>query len=115
MKIRDVINFDRDNLSVPGPSLSAPGPRMNRDQGKRMATGGQALHRVRQSHQPARLQDTPVDVDPTDGVKSELPPALDPGLTSMAPISTPHRRDLDFIKGQLALLPVPSLFVFEFV
>ena len=101
MKIRDVINFDRDNLS-------ASGPRMSRDQGKRMATGGQALYRVRQSQQPAPLQDTPVDVDPTDGVKSKLPVALDPGLTSMAPISTPHRRDLDFIKGQLALLPARS-------
>jgi|SRR5690349_4266566 hypothetical protein len=101
MRIQDVINFDRDNLSVPG-------PKMNRDQAKRMPTGGQALYRVRQSEQPVTLQDTPVDVDPTDGVKSELPLALDPGLTSMAPISTPHRRDLDFIKGQLALLPARS-------
>src|SRR6266566_2970515 len=101
MKIRDVINFDRDNLS-------APGPRMNRDQGKRMATGGQARYRVCQSHQPAPLQDTPADVDPTDGVKSELPPALDPSLTSMAPISTPHRRDLDLIKQRLARLPAQT-------
>jgi hypothetical protein len=101
MKIRDVINFDRGNLF-------APGPGMNRDQGKRMVTGGQALYRVRQSEQPVTLQDTPADVDPTDGAKSELPPALDPGLSSMAPISTPHRRDLDFIKGQLALLPARS-------
>jgi hypothetical protein len=101
MKIRDVINFDRGNLS-------APDPTKNRDPWKRMATGGQALYRVRQSQQPAPLQDSPADVDPTDGAKSELPPALDPGLTSMAPISTPHRRDLDFIKGQLALLPARS-------
>ena len=101
MKIRDVINFDRGNLS-------APDPRMKRDPGKRIATGGQALYRVRQSHRPAPLQDTRADMDPTDGVKSELPAALDPGLTSMAPISTPHRRDLDFIKGQLALLPARS-------
>jgi hypothetical protein len=101
MKIRDVINFDPGNLS-------APDPTKNRDPGKRMATGGQALYRVRQCPQPAPLQDTPADVDPTDAAKSELPPALDPGLTSMAPISTPHRRDLDFIKGQLALLPARS-------
>jgi hypothetical protein len=101
MKIRDVINFDRDNLS-------ASGPRMNRDQGKRMATDGQALYRVRQSHQPVPLQDTPADVDPIDGVKSDLPPALNPSLTSLASIPTAHRRDLDFIKGQLARLPAQS-------
>jgi hypothetical protein len=101
MKIRDVINFDRENLS-------ASGPRINGDQGKQMATGGQALNRVRQSQQPMPLQDTPADVDPIDGVQSDLPPALNPSLTSMAQLSTPHRRDLDFIKGQLARLPARS-------
>jgi hypothetical protein len=101
MKIRDVINFDRDNLS-------ASGPRITRDQWKPIATGGQALRRVRQSQQPAPLQDTPVDVDPIDGVQSGLPPALNPCLTSMAPISTPHRRDLDLIKQRLARLPAQT-------
>ena len=94
MKIRDVINFDSDNLSASGPGIT-------RDQGKQMATGGQALNRVRLSQQPMPLQDTPADVDPIDGLQSNLPPALNPSVTSVAQLSTPHRRDLDFIKGQL--------------
>jgi hypothetical protein len=48
------------------------------------------------------------DADPNDGVTGDVPVALDPPPISLAPISTPHTRDLDFIKAQIARLPRPT-------
>jgi hypothetical protein len=45
------------------------------------------------------------NADRDDGINGDLPPALDQSPTSLAPISTPHRPDLDFIKAQIAQLP----------
>jgi hypothetical protein len=98
MKIRDVITFDRDHLSALNPR--------NQNQRKRIATNSQALTRNPQFQNAAPLQDFPAHADPIDGVQSRLLPAQNPSLTALSSVSTAHRRDLDFIKAQLArLLP----------
>jgi len=100
MKIRDVITFDRDHLSASDPR--------NRHPGKWMATNGQTLNRSPQFQRPAPLQDIPADTDRIDGVQTDIPPALNPSLTTRSSIPAADRRDLDFIKAQLARLPPQS-------
>lgn len=50
-------------------------------------------------------QDIFPDADPNRGVTDNLSLAPDPSPTSPVTISPAHRRDLDFIKSQLARLP----------
>jgi hypothetical protein len=50
-------------------------------------------------------QDIFPDADPNHGVTDDLSLAPDPSPTSPVTISPAHRRDLDFIKSQLARLP----------
>jgi len=50
-------------------------------------------------------QDIFPDADPNHDVTDDLSLALHPPSTSPVTISPAHRRDLDFIKGQLARLP----------
>lgn len=50
-------------------------------------------------------QDIFPDADPNHDVTDDTSFALDPPSTSPVTISPAHRRDLDFIKGQLARLP----------
>jgi hypothetical protein len=51
------------------------------------------------------LQDIFPDAEPNHGVTDDLSLATDPSPTSPMTISPAHRRDLDFIKSQLARLP----------
>lgn len=97
MKIRDVITFDREHLFA----LNS----RNRNQGKRMATNSQAPIRSPQFQNAAPLQDFAAHADPIDGVQSGVLPAQNPSLMALSSIPTAHRRDLDFIKAQLARLP----------
>ena len=97
MKIRDVLKVEGKDL--PGAVRSA------------------GADRTRTMLAPVGLQDRIVhpgshdilpDADPTDGMTGDIPVALDPPPISLAPISTPHTRDLDFIKAQIARLPRPT-------
>jgi hypothetical protein len=65
----------------------------------------QAPNRMAGRRERLGSHDTLPDVDPNDGVSADIPAALDPPPISLAPISTPHTRDLDFIKAQMARLP----------
>jgi len=65
----------------------------------------QAPSRIAPRRERLASQDLFVTADPDDEITGDLPPALDPSRTSLAPLSTPHTRDLDFIKRQMARLP----------
>jgi hypothetical protein len=65
----------------------------------------QAPNRIAGRRQRLWSHDILPDADSNDGVTGDMPVALDPPPISLAPISTPHTRDLDFIKAQIARLP----------
>jgi hypothetical protein len=94
MRIRDVLKLKEPDLPAGARSVAA-----NRT--GTMLAPFQAPNRI------VRLgsQDVFPDADPNDEMTGDLSPALDPSPTSLAPLSTPHTRDLDFIKGQIARLP----------
>ena len=68
----------------------------------------QARNRIAGRQERLGSHDILPDADPNDGVTGDVPVALDPPPISLAPISTPHTRDLDFIKAQIARLPRPT-------
>jgi hypothetical protein len=74
------------------------------DRAQTTITPVQARNRIARQ-EPLWSQDISSDADPNDRVTGDLSTAPDPPLTSIAPISTPHTRDLDFIKAQIARLP----------
>lgn len=45
------------------------------------------------------------DAEASNGKSDDIPPALDRSPTSFPMVPTPHTRDLDFIKAQIARLP----------
>ena len=100
MKVQELLRVKQRFLPGDGPispdrtpSIIAPVQAPNRIAGRRERLG---------SH------DILPNADPNDGVTGDIPVALDPPPTSLAPISTPHTRDLDFIKAQIARLPRPT-------
>jgi hypothetical protein len=92
MKVREVVQLTRPNLPGTARSVAA-------DQTPRTAVPV----RIVGQQKPLGLEDIFAVADPTDGVTGELPPALD--LSRMRVPTTPHSRDLDFIKAQIARLP----------
>jgi hypothetical protein len=64
----------------------------------------QAPSRIAPRRERLASEDIFVTADPDDEITGDLPPALD-SPTSLAPLSTPHTRDIDFIKRQMARLP----------
>jgi hypothetical protein len=91
MKVRELLKFTDRNLP--------------RDRFARVVDPAQVPNRIGTRHGPAVPQDIFPDADPTDGMVCGLPPAVDQSPTSLAPISTPNRPDLDFIKAQIVRLP----------
>src|SRR5690349_5134953 len=97
MKIREVLKFRDQDLSGAVPSAAADRTRT-------------ILAPV---HPPNRiirigLHDFVPGAEPDDAMTDDLLLAPDPSPTSPMTISPAHRRDLDFIKRQLARLPRPS-------
>jgi hypothetical protein len=95
MKIRDVLKLKGQDL---------PGTvRLAADRTRKMLAPLQPPNRIvgLGSH------DTIPDAVPNDGVTDDLSLAADPSATSPMTISPAHRRDLDFIKAQIARLPRP--------
>jgi hypothetical protein len=93
MKIRDVLKLKGQNL--PGTVRSAA------DRTRTMLAPVQPPNRI----VGLGLHDTIPDAVPDDGVTDDLAVAADLSATSPMTISPAHRRDLNFIKGQIARLP----------
>jgi hypothetical protein len=94
MKIQELLKLKERSLPGGARSVAA-------DHSLTAVTPVQAPNRI------ARLgsQDVIPEPDLDQGATDDLSFALDSPLTSLAPISTPHTRDLDFIKAQIARLP----------
>jgi hypothetical protein len=56
-------------------------------------------------HEQLPSRDVFPDAERDDCMTGDVPPALDSLPTSLPHIATPHTRDLDFIKAQIARLP----------
>jgi hypothetical protein len=93
MRIRDVLKPKELYLPSGGRSVAA-----NRT--RTMAAPVQAPSRIARRRERLASQDIFVTADPNDEMTGDLPPALNPSPTSLAPLSTPHTRDLDFIKAK---------------
>ena len=98
MRIRELLKLKEPYLPRGIRSVAA-----NRT--RTMAVPVQAPSRIAPRRERLASQDIFVTADPNDEITGDLPPALDPSRTSLAPLSTPHTRDVDFIKSQMARLP----------
>jgi hypothetical protein len=98
MKIREVLKLTKPYLPGGARSVAA-------DRTQTMVAQVQAPNRIARRRERLPAQDSFAAADANDGMTGDVPPVLDLSPTSLAPISTPNRRDLDFIKAQLAKLP----------
>jgi hypothetical protein len=94
MKIQELLKFREPNLPGGARSVAA-------DRTRTTLAPVQAPNRIVW----LGSQDIFPDADPNHDVTDDTSFALDPPSTSPVTISPAHRRDLDFIKGQLARLP----------
>jgi hypothetical protein len=97
MKVREVLKLTKQNLIGTARSAAA-------DQTPTVVAPVQIPNRIGRYGQP-RLQDIFPDAHPNHDVNDDLSLAPDPSPTSPVTISPANRRDLDFIKSQLARLP----------
>jgi hypothetical protein len=96
MKVREVIQLTKPNL----PGTTRP---VSADQTVRTAVPVEMPNRIVGRQEPSGSRDIFAVGDANDGVTGELPPALD--LLRINVPKTPHTRDLEFIKTQIARLP----------
>jgi hypothetical protein len=99
MKVRELMQLTRPNL--PGTTRS-----VTADQTGRTTVPVEMPNQIIARQEPSGSRDIFAVADTNDGVTGELPPALN--LSRIRVPSTPHRRDLEFIKTQIALLPTPN-------
>jgi hypothetical protein len=99
MKVQEVIQLTKPNL--PGTTRPVPG-----DQSVRTAVAVEIPSGIVGRREPPGSRDMFAGGDPNDGVTAELPPALD--LSRISVPKTPHTRDLEFIKTQIARLPTQT-------
>ena len=99
MKIQEVIQLTKPNLS--GTTRPVAG-----DQSMRTAVAVEVPSGIVGRREPLGSRDLSAVADPNDGVTGELPPALD--LSRINVPKTPHTRDLEFIKTQIARLPTQT-------
>lgn len=97
MKIRDVLKLKGQDL--PGAVRSATA-----DRTRTMLAPVQPPNRMVSLGSPEIFP----EAVPNDGVTDDLSIAADLSATNPMRISPAHRRDLDFIKGQIARLPRPT-------
>jgi hypothetical protein len=96
MKVQEVIQLTKPNL--PGTTRPVAGY-----QNVRTAVAVEIPSGIVGRRGPLGSRDLFAVADPNDGVTGELPPALD--LSRINVPKTPHTRDLEFIKTQIARLP----------
>jgi len=99
MKVQEVIQLTKPNL--PGTTRPVPG-----DQSVRTAVAVEIPSGIVGRREPPGSRDMFVVAEPNDEVSGELPPALD--LSRINVPKTPHTRDLEFIKTQIARLPTQT-------
>jgi hypothetical protein len=98
MKVREVLKLANRNLPGTAPSLAA-------DQAPTVVAPIQKPNRIARRHEQLPSRDVFPDAERDDCMTGDVPPALDSLPTSLPHIATPHTRDLDFIKAQIARLP----------
>ena len=99
MKVQEIIQFTSRDL--PGNTRSVA-----TDQTAGTAAAVETPNRIRGPQERLASQDIFVGGDPADGVVAELPPGLNLARKSLQ--TTPHSRDIEFIKAQIARLPVQT-------
>jgi hypothetical protein len=97
MKVQEVVQLRKPNL--PGTTRSVAAD-------QRTAIPVEMPNRIIGRREPLGSRDIFAVADANDGVTGELPPALD--LSRIIVPKTPHTRDLDFIKTQIARLPTQT-------
>ena len=98
MKVQEVIQLTKPNLL--GTTRPVAG-----DQSVRTAVAVEIPSGIVRRREPPGSRDMFAVADPNDG-SGELPPALD--LSRINVPKTPHTRDLEFIKTQIARLPTQT-------
>jgi hypothetical protein len=97
MKIRELLKLTDRHLPQTARSITA-------DETGTIVAPAQIPNRLAGPQERGRSGIFP-DADPSDGMSNDLLPALDRSPTSFPMVPTPHSRDLDFIKAQIARLP----------
>jgi hypothetical protein len=98
MKVRDVLKLTKQNLIGTARSAAA-------DRTATIVAPVQIPNRIVGRHERPGSQDIFPDADANHDVTDDLSLAPDPSPTSPVRISPANRRDLDFIRTQLARLP----------
>jgi hypothetical protein len=99
MRIRDVLKVKEQYLPTGARSVAA-------DQTVRTAVPVEMPNRIVGRQEPLGSRDIFGVGDANDGVTGVLPPAID--LSRIRVPKTPHTRDLEFIKTQIARLPTQT-------
>jgi len=97
MKVQEIIQLTSRDLPANTRSVAT-------DRTAGIAAAVETPNRIRGPEERLASQDIFVGGDPANGVIAELPP---PGLNlaRMSLPTTPHSRDIEFIKTQIARLP----------
>jgi len=98
MKVQEIIQLTSRDLPANTRSVAT-------DRTAGIAAAGETPNRIRGPQERLASQDIFVGGDPADGVIAELPPGH---LARMSLPTTPHSRDIEFIKAQIARLPVQT-------
>jgi hypothetical protein len=96
MKVQEIIQLTSRDLPVNTRSVAT-------DRTASIAAAVEIPNRIRGPQERLASQDIFVGGDPADGVITELPPGLN--LARMSLPTTPHSRDIEIIKAQIARLP----------
>ena len=99
MKVQEIIQLTSRDLPANTRSVAT-------DRTAGIAAAVETPNRIRGPQERLASQDIFVGGDPADGVIAELPPGLN--LARMSLPTTPHSRDIEFIKAQIARLPVQT-------
>ena len=96
MKVQEIIQLTSRDLPANTRSVAT-------DQSAGTGAAVETPNRIRGPQERLASQDIFVGGDPADGVIAELPPGLN--LARMSLPTTPHSRDIEIIKAQIARLP----------
>ena len=99
MKVQEIIQLTSPDLPANTRSVAT-------DRTAGIAAAVETPNRIRGPQERLASQDIFVGGDPAEGGIAELPPGLNLARKSLQ--TTPHSRDIEFIKAQIARLPVQT-------